>query len=94
MSFCFFFFQGFARPRGEKGPRGSTGGQVKFLVPSCETVFFYVQEKFFHSVGFKDLLTFTFLIFYLQGLSGAPGSPGDTGVIGLGVSRTTSIAGL
>ena len=40
MSFCFFFFQGFAGPRGEIGPRGSTGGQVKFLVPSCETVFF------------------------------------------------------
>lgn len=41
MSFCFLFFQGFAGPRGEKGPRGSTGGQVKFLVPSCETVFFF-----------------------------------------------------
>lgn len=32
--------------------------------------------------------------FHLQGLSGAPGSPGDTGVIGHGVGRTTSIAGL
>ena len=91
MSFCFFFFQGFARPRGEKGPRGSTGGQVKFLVPSCETVFFLCVGKI---LSLRRFFTFTFLFFYLQGLSGALGSPGDTGVIGHGVGRTTSIAGL
>ena len=94
MSFCFFFFQGFARPRGEKGPRGSTGGQVKFLVPSCETVFFLCVGEILSLRRFlKTRLPLPFY-FHLQGLSGAPGSPGDTGVIGLGVGRTTSIAGL